>query len=105
MPTLKGTEASLSHVQCFLYLVSSSINVSVFHITWSDTFRTDIIYIYCLFAQKIFSFLESHPWSEISSFSKLILVLGKAKSHRVPNLGYRGAESPGSFDFSPKNST
>ena len=27
MPTLKGTEASLSCVQCFLYLVSSSINV------------------------------------------------------------------------------
>ena len=30
MPTLKGTEASLSYVQCFLYLVSSSINVSYF---------------------------------------------------------------------------
>ena len=28
MPTLKGTEASLSCVQCFLYLVSCSINVS-----------------------------------------------------------------------------
>ena len=26
--TLKGTELSLSHVQCFLYLVSSSISVS-----------------------------------------------------------------------------
>ena len=26
VPTLKGTEASLSYVQCFLYLVSSSIN-------------------------------------------------------------------------------
>ena len=44
MPTLKGTEASLSHVQCFLYLVSSSINVSVFHITWLDTFWTDLIF-------------------------------------------------------------
>ena len=33
VPTLKGTEASLSHVQCFLYLVSSSINVSIYHIT------------------------------------------------------------------------
>ena len=30
VPTLKGTEASLSCVQCFLYLVSSSINVSIF---------------------------------------------------------------------------
>ena len=30
VPTLKGTEASLSYVQCSLYLVSSSINVSIF---------------------------------------------------------------------------
>ena len=33
VPTLKGTEASLSYVQCFLYLVSSTINVSIFCIT------------------------------------------------------------------------
>ena len=38
VPNLKGTEASLSYIQCFLYLVSSSINVSVFHSTWLDTF-------------------------------------------------------------------
>ena len=31
--TLKGTEASLFCVQCFLYFMSSSINVYVFHIT------------------------------------------------------------------------
>ena len=31
---LKGTEGSLSTVQCFLYLVSSSINISIFNITW-----------------------------------------------------------------------
>ena len=37
VPTLKGTEASLSYVQCFLYLVPSSVNVSIFHITWLDT--------------------------------------------------------------------
>ena len=36
--TLKGTEASLSCVQCFLCLIFSSINVSIFHITWLDTF-------------------------------------------------------------------
>ena len=41
MPTLKGTEASMSYVQCLLYLVSSSINVSIFHSTWLDTFWTD----------------------------------------------------------------
>ena len=40
-----------------------------------------------------------------SSLSKVILVLAKAKSHRAPNLGCRGAESPGWFDVSPKNST
>ena len=42
--TLRGTEVSLSYVQCFLYLlVSSSINVSIFHITWLDTFWTDLL--------------------------------------------------------------
>ena len=40
----KGTEASLSSVQWFLYLASSSIKVSIFHITWLDTFWTDFIY-------------------------------------------------------------
>ena len=29
VPTLKGTEASLSYIQCYLYLVSSSVNVSI----------------------------------------------------------------------------
>ena len=34
----------------------------------------------------------------------MILALGKTRSHRVPNLGCRGAEIPGRFDVSPKNS-
>ena len=34
----------------------------------------------------------------------MILVWGKARSHREPNLGCRGAESPGWVDVSPKNS-
>ena len=42
--TLKGTEASLSYVQCLLFLVFSSVNVSTFHITWLDTFWTDHIH-------------------------------------------------------------
>ena len=42
MPTLKGTEATLFYIQCFLYLISSSENVSVFHSTWLDTFWTDL---------------------------------------------------------------
>ena len=45
VPTFKGTEASLSCVQCFLYLVSSSINVSIDHSTWLDTFQTDLVYL------------------------------------------------------------
>ena len=48
VPTLKETEASLSYVQCFLYLLSSSINVSIFHITWLDTFWPDLIYLFLL---------------------------------------------------------
>ena len=47
---------------------------------------------------------ESHQQSEVSSLSKLILVLGKARSCRVPNLCCSGAESPGWFDVLPKNS-
>ena len=43
MPTSKGSEAPLSCVQCFLYLVSSSINVSIVHITCLDTFWTDLL--------------------------------------------------------------
>ena len=53
----------------------------------------------------LFYVSESHLWSEISSLSKMILVLEKGISHRVPNLGCRGAKSPGWFDVSPKTST
>ena len=44
-------------------------------------------------------FFNLHPQSKISSLSKEILVLGKARSHRVPNLGCSGAESPGDLSF------
>ena len=50
VPTLKGTEASLYIVQCFSYLVSSSINFSMFHIIWLDpfwiTYISIFIYVY-----------------------------------------------------------
>ena len=46
MPTLKGTKMSLTCVEYFLYFVSSSINVSSFHVMWLDTFWTDFIYTY-----------------------------------------------------------
>ena len=47
-------------------------------------------------------FPESHLQPEISSLSKEILVLGKARSGRTPNLGCRGPESPGWFDVLPE---
>ena len=43
VPTLKETEATLSCAQCFLHLVSSPINVSIFQIMCLDTFQTDLI--------------------------------------------------------------
>ena len=49
-------------------------------------------------------FPKSHQWYEIFSLSKVILVLGKARSHKTSNLGFSGAESSGWFDVSPENS-
>ena len=45
VPTLKEAAASLFCVHCFLYLVSSSVNVSILHSTWLDTFWTDLVCI------------------------------------------------------------
>ena len=50
-------------------------------------------------------FPESHWRSEISSLSKVILILGKSRSCRVPNLGCSGTESLGWFDVLPKISS
>ena len=44
VPTLKGTKMSLTCVEYFLYFVSSSINVSSFHVMWLDTFWTSLVY-------------------------------------------------------------
>ena len=46
LPTLKEAEVSLIYVQWFLYHVHvpSSINVSIFHNPWLDTFWRDLIY-------------------------------------------------------------
>ena len=44
--TLKGTEASLSYVQCFLYFISS-VNISTFHSTWLHAFWTDLRMFRC----------------------------------------------------------
>ena len=50
----------------------------------------------------LYIFLNFTWWYEISSLSKVILVLEKARNHRAQNLGYRGVESPGWFDVLPK---
>ena len=46
---------SLSYVQCFLFLVSSSIHVSIFHITWLGAFWTDLICFLRNYCTKQFS--------------------------------------------------
>ena len=50
-------------------------------------------------------FPESYWRSEISFLSKVILVLGKNRNRRMPNWGYREAESPGWIDTLPKKKT
>ena len=50
-------------------------------------------------------FPESHWWSEIASLSKVIFLLGKATSHKAPNLGCKGAESPWWLDVLQKKKT
>ena len=61
VPTLKGTEASLSCVQCLFYLVPSSINISSFHIMWLDTFWTDLVYICEYVCINISNILHKKP--------------------------------------------
>ena len=58
-----------------------------------------------LLSAALLYFPESHQNFEISSLSKVTLVLGKVRSHRALNLGCGGAESPGWCDVSPKNRT
>ena len=57
VPTLKGTGVSLSYVQCFLYLVPSSINASIFHIKWLDTFRQTL--------DTVFSYTYTHTYDVV----------------------------------------
>ena len=62
VPTLKGTEASLSYVQCFLYLVSSSVSVSIFIFHgWIPSGQAlyMCVYVYTLYTY-IFSWQRNH---------------------------------------------
>ena len=76
--TLKGPEVSLSCVQCFLYLVSSSINVSIFHSTWLDTFGTGYtflhthiysLFIYVCIYTDIYTDEYMYIWQSVSQQS------------------------------------
>ena len=49
-------------------------------------------------------FPESYQQFEISSLSKVILLLGKSRSHMAPSLGYRGLSHLGHLRFWQKNS-
>ena len=114
MTTLKGTVPSLSCVQFFLFLAFSSVNVFIFHITWLDTFWTmtpqsppkqapwDLTQFSQLSSAVSLYFPEFHPWSEISSLSRVILVLGKARSCRAQNLGCKWADHLGDLMFYQK---
>ena len=52
VPTLKRTVVlSLTYIQCFLHLVSSSVNVSIFHCAWVDTFWTGLYILkFCFYS-------------------------------------------------------
>ena len=47
-------------------------------------------------------FPEFHRQSEISFLSNMVLVLGKARNHRVPNLDGRGLSPLGDLMFHQK---
>ena len=72
VPNLKETEASLSYVQCFLYLVSSSISVCSFHITWLDTFWKDLLY-----------FQHFKLWYSRRGVNRIILVCHSSKRQSI----------------------
>ena len=89
--TLKGTEASWSYVQCSLYLVSSSVNVSIFHITWPDTFRTDLVY-YLQFLAWLWIRLLFFSWPP--GYSSWLVLRGRV-AHQAHSFKYSEAP-PGS---------
>ena len=70
VPTLKGTEVPLSYVQCFLYLVSSSINVYFsYYITGYslDRPRSEIRSIFTTVPEKLFLYYKLKFWGPVSS--------------------------------------
>ena len=75
---MKGTKASLFYVQCLLYLVSSSISVSIFHSTRLDIFWTALIYV-----------LVSNPSTLILHSLKVTKHILTARGHFQRNMENR----------------
>ena len=86
LPTLKGTEVSLSYVQCFLYLVSSSINVSIFHITGLDSFWADLVYSITIWIYR-YGYRHRHSYTRrfIDIDVQLTLEQCRAQEHQSPD--------------------
>ena len=74
MPTLKGTEASLSYVKCLLYLVSSSTNVFIVLIARMYTSWKDLIGPYYSIQTCVVTYhkqiLRTQDQCQTSSFSR-----------------------------------
>ena len=74
----EGDWGVFSYVQCFVYLVSSSIDVSIFHSAWLDTFWTDLGYTpmtdVCWWGGRV----QMHIWS--------VFTLPKCKVKRAFSL-------------------
>ena len=79
VPTLKGTEASLSYVQCFLYLVSCSINVSIFHIYMAGYFLDRLLYIHMHTPMKLRTFENNKNYLHFSARGRISKIKWKSK--------------------------
>ena len=77
MPTLKGTEVSLSYVQCFLFLVSSPV-MSLFHSLWLDTVWTDLVFNQL---STVLTNVECEELHYETSFHHTVLLTSKTIKH------------------------
>ena len=88
MPTLKGTEMSLSYIQCFLCLVSSSINASFFiKNAWISSGKTSychskvstnarfIIIVIQSFQKTGAQIVWRYLWKRTKSFSSVTIIV------------------------------
>ena len=78
VPTLKGTEASLSYVHCFLYFESSSVNVFFIVHGWIPSGQTSYIYMHITEKETIYSNIQLayKHYTHVIRFSKcLVLIL------------------------------